>query len=316
MANFFSIWVDNWAFSFVGALAVSCIFPQNWAPWCDLDLTFRKALESFLRSSKGGWVVNEEAWKNSYGERVSLFKYAVWGLVLILILPLNSMTKSAWFIDYLWGVVEQVRHVLSLATGNLRLFSSSEWRDAPYELWETCVFLWVFPIIGRWIRRDYVRLARYSPSRDADMHFQTGQRLANFVFILSMLGALFLVVVQSPRYRVMVELLVVGTLGAADLYFCRKWLALGRTHDAIEHFEVFLMIDMGALIGFVSLLLFLEVTSFSYKSHWSSAFVAGASALNLLLANTSSLVSRGVQNYREHAHLGSKIDSGDRQVHA
>lgn len=297
--------LNNLAFSLMGALALSCFFRNNWAPWCDLDLIFRRTLETFLSTSRDKrWSANETAWKSSYDERVGLLKYAVWGLVLILILPLNSITSSSWFIDELWNMLEGLRHGISRATGDLPLFfHTHEWRDAPYELWEICVFIWVFPIIGRWIKRDYVRLVRQSLSTDAERHVRTGQHLAILVFCLSTLGVFFLVVVQAPRYRVLVELLVVGVLGVADLYFCRRWLKGGQMVDAIKHLEVFLMIDLGSLVAFLALFLFLEMTNLSYRSHWSSAFVAGASALNLLFTNTASLVSRGMQNYREQRQL-------------
>jgi hypothetical protein len=290
-------------FASLSSVAVSCLFQRRWAPWCDIDLVCKALLQTFLRTP--GWSLCERAWRESYYDRVSLFKYAVWGSVLVLILPLHALTSSTWFVDELWGVLEWVRHHIPEGATEAEIFSHAHnWRDAPYELWEVCVFLWVFPIIGNWIKHDYIKLAERShlgPRKTV----LTGQVLAISVFILSTLGAFFLVVLEAPRFRLCIELLVVGILAVADLYFCRQWLPLDRVR-ATGHLEVFLIVDAGAIMGFVALLVFFE-TSLSYGLHWSSPFVAGASALNLLFANTAALVLRGVQGYRESRPSGGLL---------
>jgi|ERR1700720_20967 len=292
--------MKNLSFSLLVALALSCLFRRRWAPWCDLDRLCRRALHAFLRTPVGGWQARPLAWQKSYNDRISLFKYAVWGLVLILLLPLHTLTASSWFVDELWRPLEKLRHALSSVTGDPPMFyHMHEWRDAPYELWEICVFLWVFPIIGRGISQDYIRLASHSP-KDTVRDLQTGQLLAVLVFLFSAVGAFVLVVVQQPMSRIMFELAVVVILTVADIYYCRRWLALAQLPEAVKHFEVLLTVDLGAVIAFMALGLFLNLTNYSYRSQWVAAFVAGASAFNLLFANSTALVVRGIRNYREH----------------
>jgi hypothetical protein len=205
-------------------------------------------------------------------------------------------------VDGLWRGLGEVRDVLSTVLGKKPgemeiLRSVRNWRDAQYNLWEICVFLWVFPIVGDWIKCDYVRLAEHTHADNVKENVGTGQLLAIFIGLFSLLGLLCLVILDSPKLRLLVELLVVVVLTIADLFFWRKWRTLSR-QKAIGHLEVFLIVEVGALVGFMSLWIFFE-TSLSYGSPWSNPFVAGASALNLLFANTASLVLRGVQGYRE-----------------
>jgi hypothetical protein len=289
------------------ALAVSCLFPEHWAPWCDLDAICRGFLARFLRSTNRAWPLDEGAWKKSYKERIALFKYAVWGFVLILLLPLSPLSASAWVVTPLGSGLEELRKIIVSLSGQSWLFlQGQDFQAAPYELWEICVFLWVFPMIGRWITVDYIRLATASRI-DIGAHVKTGQSISRLILGLSIIGALFLVITQHPLYRVLVELIIIATLAGADLYFCRRWLALGRLHEAVNHFEAFLVVNLGAFVAFAVLYLFLVMTKLPYGSYWSSAFVAGASALNLLFANTASLIIRGIQHYREERQAVEEV---------
>jgi hypothetical protein len=289
------IFASDIAVGVLGGVAVSCAFPRGWAPWRDLDLVCKTLLRRFL--GLAGLSLSEQAWRESYPDRASLLKYAVWGSVLVLFLPLHTLASSTRLVDILWEIIERTRHYIAGSSDRGGVFAHvHNWRDAPYELWEVCIFLWVFPIIGNWIKRDYLELA-IRVGAEPGRNFRAGQLLSASIFVLSVMGAFFLVVLDAPRFRLLIELLVVVILAGADLYFCRKWLFVdyGR---AIGHLEVFLIVDAGAVIGFVTLLTFFE-TNLSYGLHWTNAFVAGASAFNLVVANTASLVFRGVQGYRE-----------------
>src|SRR5262245_47512834 len=91
-----------------------------------------------------------------------------------------------------------------------------------------------------------------------------------------------------------------------DIYFFRGFLRVGKHVEAFNPLYVFLVVDCGALLGFALLLIFLTITDLSFRSHWSSAFVAGASALNLLAVNSASLLMRAMHHYQQH-HLALSL---------
>jgi hypothetical protein len=87
-------------------------------------------------------------------------------------------------------------------------------------------------------------------------------------------------------------------LALADLYFFWRFLRVGKLDHAVQHLYIFVIVDSGALVAFLVLLIFIYAVNITFRSHWSSAFVAGASAVNLMAANTAALAMRALYNYQ------------------
>jgi hypothetical protein len=131
-----------------------------------------------------------------------------------------------------------------------------------------------------------------------------GVSIINWVILaLGLVGAGALVIFQNANFRLEFEIGLMLLIAVLDLLFARRFWEAGHQLDSTHHLENFLSIDLPALAAFLLILVFLNASPLSreyalYASYWTSAFVAGASALNLVLTITATLLHKAIHAYR------------------
>ncbi|HXA18289.1 MAG TPA: hypothetical protein VN380_14930 [Thermoanaerobaculia bacterium] len=301
------------------ASLVALLVPGRSAPWYDLDALLTQSFRVVRRAIAPEAAVADAAFVRSSAERARFLKGAVSGIALILLLPLHHWTGTQWAVDWLWYVPDWTRHTSEGLWPALAEYLHEEehyWRNAPYQLWEICVFVWAIPFLSGSVRDDCVDWLS-----QAKMGTKSALRYYRVVSAISwtvaVVGAATLVVLQNPFVRLSFELGFVAVVMLFDLWFAWKYYALRRHLSAVQFMEIVFVIDLPAVVAFTVLLLFMRssfLEDLPYRSHWSSPFVAGASALNLMFASSATIVLKTIHAYRRaatDANVASRETAGD-----
>jgi hypothetical protein len=287
-------------FGLLVAALVSLAFPTSSGPWTHVDLLLKKVLRFAIEFLTGLHdSVEEGSWTASSDERLGLLKYAVFGAVLIFLFPLHVLSGSEALIDFLWAATDAVRHFLAEMFPPYIRFSDNDWRASAFELWEICVLFWTITVVANVVVVDYVDLTRHR-AIDAKRVFAVAGRTGQIKILVVIVGVLILVILENGILRLIFECSIVLVILGFDTAFARGYRRLGLHDLALQFFEVMLLIDIPVLIAFGMLILFLVTGQVrGYESHWSSSFVAGASALNLIFTSGSILMMKTAQSYRK-----------------
>jgi hypothetical protein len=287
-------------FGLLVAALVSLAFPISSLPWTHVDLLLKKVLRFVVEFLTGFHdPVEDLSWAASAEERLGLLKYAAFGAILIFLFPLHVLSGSEALIDFLWRATDTVRHFLAEMFPPYIRFSESDWRASAFELWEICVLFWTITVVANVVVTDYVDLTRHR-AIDPKRVFAVAGRTGEIKVLVVIIGILILVILENGLLRLIFECSIVLAVLGFDMAFARSYKRLGRPDLALQFFEVMLLIDIPVLIAFGLLILFLVSGQVrGYESHWSSSFVAGASALNLVFTSGSILMMKTAHSYRK-----------------
>ena len=280
------------------------LFSPTSAPWLDIDRAIRRLADflfgRYLGSRQG---VDPHRWDAAFDERSRLIKLSIFGLVLLFIFPLHAYCYTEWLIDTLWVVTTWLRKLLlEISWFNhsetwVHALTAHDWRDKPYEMWEVCVLIWTMIFLSGVITRDFHEKLELSNKAPEEI-LNIGSRLTWATQSLTVLGLLGMIVIDSGVIRLFCELGIVVIVAFFDLHFARFFANVGHSTKARTFLELFLIIDVPAICSFVVLLLFLYLCDLEgYDSHWSSPFVAGVSAFNLMFASCAILIKKVINSY-------------------
>jgi hypothetical protein len=292
---------DDLIFGILLAGSVALFIPGRFAPWCDIDRLIVNIYLGMRRAMLSPGPPNHTALARSATARIKLLKGSVWGAILIFLLPLHHWTGTAWAIDWVWYIPDWTRHTLRLiAPSTAGYFEEHYWRAAPYEIWEICVFVWAIPFLSGSVRDDCIDWLT-SARAETEQAFRYFYLVNAVSWLFAGVGAATLVIFQNPFIRLSFELTFVTLILGFDTWFAFKYAAIRRHADSAQFLEMVLVIDAPAMLAFTVLLLFMRssfLEDLPYQSHWSSPFVAGASALNLIFASSATIVLRMIHTYR------------------
>jgi hypothetical protein len=294
---------------------VALLLPARYEPWATIDKWIRRLIAKFSTLILEADVVTDTRWSASQLPRITLLKYTLFGILLILIFPMHAVCGTErLIIDPIWDLANTIRHFFVTHVPAFKVLShTDDWRRAPFELWEICVLAWTVTIFGQVMYRDYIELSELTGS-PADSIVVGARTIGWVIQITAVLGILCLIVFQHGILRLTFELCLVGLLLMSDLYFARQYMKLQKRDLARSFIEGLIFIDIPAGIGFLCLLIFVVVCGLKgYSSHWTSSFVAGAAAMNLLLANLAILVLRARFVYQQQPE--TEVLAKDRQSH-
>ena len=278
-------------------------------PWMDLDKLVGTVVKQWFSRIHGeANTPSVEAWEGSAVNRVRLLKYAVFGVVLVSLFPLHNLVNSDGLIDTLWHAVLFVRVQLNQFFPTLFGADGHDWRESPYELWEICVLFWTITVLTNVVVDDFLEIKRLSgPSDDPKHLVAMGSRATIFKQILVVVGSCVLVILNSGLLRLAFELFIIMLLLGFDLRFCVGYANLGRQLNARQFSRMIVLVDIPVAFAFVLLILFLRSENLSqFESHWTTPFVAGAAALNLLLTSGIVLILKAIHSYEQEVEIASK----------
>lgn len=283
-----------WAFILI--VLAARLIPESLPPWTDLDNGLLHLVRVSTRIAYGRDVVYDTPWQQSAASRVSLLKQLSLGVVLLLIFPYHSLSRTDYLIDMAWRGITAIRDIVGSLFHSTAFDETHSWRLAEYELWEVCVAVWVISFFLETLLEDQIRSSEADqPSRFA-ARIRQFDRLQAFVLIL---GFVLLVLLDNPLYRLLFELFVVLLISAFDLLYLRRFVKRNLMHHATESAQLLMFADIPATIAFIALLLFVLLNEPLWRSGWVTAFVSGASALNLLLATGTTLVLKLYHGYHD-----------------
>lgn len=247
-------------------------------------------LEIFFRGHNG--IMTHQQWLKNSDKRRSVLQFFLSGLILICAFPLWRHFGTEYIIDGVWNKSEIIKNILKqIFTVPASYFSSNNWRQTEYDLWEICVFLWTGLLVG--IRqgreiKDYLKTVE----NPGDLGYKLGSLHMFLLVFLVLIGSLTLIISAVSLYRVLFEALLILFLGIVEGYIAREYYKRDEKKKGKHALEIVMYVEIPAFIAFVALFVFVQTSEgYSvYTSHWSHAFVAGASALDLLVANISLVI--------------------------
>jgi hypothetical protein len=121
------------------------------------------------------------------------------------------------------------------------------------------------------------------------------------VIVFIVFGINFLLVFSISIYRVVFEFAALLFLAGSEAMLVRAYYKEKILRNARNSVEILLYVELPALIAFLAIFVFMLGAGglSTLSTHWSHPFVAGAAALDLLLANVSLLVIGLVQSLRQ-----------------
>jgi hypothetical protein len=301
------------AFGIVVAAAASLTIRANRPPWIDLDAGLRLIARWLcFKCDPPSVPLFETAWADAAHERVRLKKYALFGAILVALLPLHTLFGSDLLIDGFWRFVSGFRALLSDHFPDIFHAHGHDWRENPFELWEVCVLLWTITVLANVVVDDVVELKRnLGGTQNLEEMVAMGRRAVWVKQLLVVVGSSILIILDSALLRLAFEFLIVATLSAFD---CRFFCSYSRTADHLrtrQFAKLILLVDFPVTLSFGLLLVFLASENLRhFESHWTTPFVAGAAALNLLLTSSIVLILKAIHGYEQQlakARLGGSV---------
>jgi hypothetical protein len=288
------------AFGFTVAAAASLTLPSDREPWTDLDSGLGYIAKWVLsKCDPAAESLFLAAWLASAPERKRLLKYAVFGVILVALLPFHSLCGSDLLIDTLWRVVSTVRSQLNEYFPLFFDAYGHDWRENPFELWEVCVLLWTITVLVNVVVDDVVEL-NVAKRQNLETMVATGRRAVLIKQALVVVGSCSLIILNSAPLRLGFELMIVSVLLGFDSWLFISYSRAGDWLRTRQFATLMLLADLPVTFAFALLLLFLLSENLRhFESHWSTSFVAGAAALNLLLTSAIVLMLKAIHGYEQ-----------------
>lgn len=268
--------------------------------WTALDSALYSIVNFFSRRLRA-LQIDKGRWQSSLAERNFVLRFGMLGLILVFAFPLHRHFGTDAFIDRVWMFGEFAKHI----SQHVYLFpntyySEDYWRDAEFELWEVCVFLWTIVLIGVHQGKEIATYFKTTSSRTTSA-FHLGQAHLILVIIFIAFGITSLLVFSFSLYRVVFEFAAMLFLAVSEALLVRAYYKENILRNARNSSEILVYVELPALIAFLAIFVFMLGAGglSTLPTHWSHPFVAGAAALDLLLANVSLLVIGLVQSLRE-----------------
>jgi hypothetical protein len=287
--------------------------PDQLPPWQPIDQLFCR----IVNRARGALLLlpHDSYLSNRSSEvRIALFKQFTLGIAVLLIFPYHNLSRTDYIIDQIWKVIVALREMASNLVSPDPFVGTHGWREAEYELWELCVVIWT---ISFFLEMVFQELADASEGMTSSRFASRVRRFIHLKTLVLVLGVLFLVMLDNPLLRLLFELLVVTVMSIFHLYYCRHYARRNRLDAGREVYQLLVLADLPAVCAFVVLIVFVVLNQDRdplLRSTWMTAFVSGASALNLLLASGTALTLKLIQ---ENAHMsGRGRETSPRRPHA
>ena len=284
---------------------IACLPTQSGTPnsgtiWTALDSALYSVV-NFISRRLRTFEMDKGRWQSSLVERNFVLRFGMVGLILVFAFPLHRHFGTDALLDGVWSFGEFAKHVSQhVHVFPWSYYSETYWRDAEFELWEVCVFIWTIVLIGVHQGRE---ISTYfeTVSRKATSAFHLGQAHLVLVIVFIMFGISFLLIFSISIYRIVFEFVALLFLAASEAVLVRAYYKEKILRNARNIVEILLYVELPALIAFLAIFVFMLGAGglSTLSTHWSHPFVAGAAALDLLLANVSLLVIGLVQSLRQ-----------------
>jgi len=221
--------------------------------------------------------------------------------MLVCVFPLHRVFWTDRLVDESWlfsSAVKSAVKVVFPAYGHL--ITDSDWREDEYQLWSFCAFIWMLIVFGVGQLRDILVFLEESSIRPTPV-FLIGMFYFVTLMLIAAVGFGILVIFSIPTLSISLEIVILFVIATIELYMSRernrRRLPTKRSIGIDPGVDTTVFVTLPAVAAFVILLMFIltNAGSMFYVPQWSQQFVAGASALELLLANMSVIMIRAVR---------------------
>lgn len=284
----------------MAALVCVTLPAGNGTVWDIFDCGFYSIANriSLLLRDKAALDINR--WNASRLKRNFIFRFGLIGLILICGFPLHDHFGTDSIVDASWRISDFCKHIIQhLFVLPPHSYAPDNWRGEEYELWEVCAFMWAVLFIGIHQGKDILTYFK-SPGGKGTLGYISGILHSMALLTFMVLGVITLLVFSVSLLRVLFEFLLMLFLAGTEIVLVRAYYKQKIIKEGRQSLEILLFVELPALIAFLAILIFIWGSEgLSHPTRWSHSFVAGASALDLLLANLSLLSIGLVRTYQE-----------------